>query len=43
LQWKDNNLVALCSSYAGYHPDDIVERWSTSEKKKVGVERPFSV
>ncbi|KAK2709556.1 hypothetical protein QYM36_013282 [Artemia franciscana] len=43
LRWKNNNLVALCCSYAGYPPADVVERWSSSEKKKLGVERPFLV
>ncbi|KAK2720936.1 hypothetical protein QYM36_004728 [Artemia franciscana] len=40
LRWKDNTLVSLCSSYAGCHPVDIVERWNSSEKKKVGCQTP---
>lgn len=43
LRWKDNNLVNVCSSFAGYAPTDSVQRWCSTAKSKVAVERPYAV
>jgi hypothetical protein len=39
-RWYDNNVVNCLSTLHACHPIDVVQRWSTKEKKHIQVKRP---
>nr|XP_029716381.1 piggyBac transposable element-derived protein 3-like [Aedes albopictus] len=43
VTWIDNKAIHLISTYNGVMPLDIVNRWSTAQKKFISVDRPMIV
>lgn len=40
IEWMDNNVVTMASSFVGKGSIDRVERWSKKEKRIVSIDRP---
>ena len=43
LEWYDNKVVRLVSSYCGASPTTNLQRWSKKESKYVSVPRPYMI
>lgn len=40
VKWYDNNVVNCLSTLHGCHPIDLVQRWSSKEKRHIQITRP---
>lgn len=43
VEWKDNKVVTLLSTYAGALPVTEVSRYDKAKKEKIGITCPFIV
>lgn len=43
VRWNDNSVVTLLSNWQGIEPMQSAKRFSTKEKKKIGIQQPFLI